>query len=307
MKAACPNCGGNDFHQIMPYQNQSRLLDGCDISQCETCEIHFITPAPDQESWLAYNRSYFESAHSGLNLAPMSVIYHQAMAKIRVKHILESIGTSNPPASVLEIGPGVGYFARYWKTCFPECDYYALESDTSLHSCLRENGIQVLEDGIEQLENRPIDMCVMSHVLEHVINPSDTLRYVTEPLRKNGLLFVEVPCLDFLYKDVHEPHMIFFSESSLADCAKRAGYDGLKLSFHGDRISSIRRYDLPRRILVKLSRLTNIQLTHGFGPSDNTVKYYNLTDEEALAVAQTRPFVGQNEPSRWLRMIARKQ
>ena len=121
MKAACLNCGGSDFHQIMPYQNQSRLLDGCDIYQCETCEIHFITPAPDQEAWLAYNRSYFESAHSGLNLAPMSVIYHQAMAKIRVKHVLESIGTSKPPASVLEIGPGFGYFAQYWKMCFPEC------------------------------------------------------------------------------------------------------------------------------------------------------------------------------------------
>lgn len=306
MTTGCPNCGGSNFRRVMAYRNQSSLLAGCDIVQCECCDISFIKPAPDEAAWVRYNENYFERAHDGLNLAPEAVAFHQALAKIRVEHVSSHLCSSKASPSVLEIGPGVGYFANEWKKKFPETVYFAIESDTSLYSGLRKNGVRVLENGIQQLPERCVDVCIMSHVLEHVIYPSNVLHDSTKPLRNGGLLFVEVPCLDFMYKKIHEPHMLFFSRKALANCAKRAGFKEIQLTYHGDKISKIRRYSLVRRILVKLSRMMNLTLTIGFGPSDDIIARYNLTGQQALAVAQTRPFAMQEKPSRWLRMIARK-
>lgn len=306
MTAACPNCGSYNFQLIMPYRNQSKFLAGCDIAQCKDCDLNYIAPAPSEATWVSYNENYFKSAHDGLSAAPQAIEFHEALAKIRLEHVVKNLDLSIAAPTVLEIGPGVGYFAEQWRKRFHGGDYFVLESDISLHPTLREQGIRVLEEGIAQLENDSVDVCVMSHVLEHVIYPSDLLRDVNRLLRDDGLLFVEVPCLDFLYKNVHEPHMLFFSREALANCAKKAGFSNLRLTYHGDRISQIRLFDLLRRILIKLSRITNLPLTIGFSPNDDIVKLYGLTTNQALAVAQTRPFVTQDVPSRWLRMVARK-
>ena len=306
MTIECPNCRSDDFQFVQPYRNHSSFLEGSYIARCVVCDINFITPAPEATEWQSYNENYFERAHDGLNLDHASIAFHQAMAKIRVEHVIKNLDPPKPSPTVLEIGPGIGYFAKQWKEQFPESSYFVLESDKNLHAHLLERGIMVLDKGIEQLEAGSVDICIMSHVLEHVIYPSDVLREVTAPLKKGGLLFIEVPCLDFIYKDIHEPHMLFFSKEALRGCARRAGFSNTKLTYHGDKISVIRRYAFLRRVMVKLSRLTKLPLTIGFGPADNIIKQYDFTVEQALAVAQTQPFVTNQEPSRWLRMIARK-
>ena len=43
------------------------------------------------------------------------------------------------------------------------------------------------------------DLIIISHVLEHVPNPRSFIDSIIPFLANNSIIFIEVPCLDFLY------------------------------------------------------------------------------------------------------------
>lgn len=59
--------------------------------------------------------------------------------------------------------------------------------------------------------NNPYDVIIMSHVLEHLTAPVETLQWAYDNLKPKGLFYIEVPnSLNFI-----EPHLSFWTSQTL--------------------------------------------------------------------------------------------
>ena len=308
INSQCPGCCASDIQYVSEYKSRSDLMTGKQVLKCKSCQLVFAHPLPDAQAWENYNNTYFESAHGGVNRAAITIAFHKAIARIRLGHLnthLKKLGQT--PHRVLEIGPGEGHFAEAFLSEFPEASYHVLESDQSVYQSLLDKGVDILESPKQKTSNSKYDLIVISHVLEHTLDPVSFLRVMTANLRKEGILFVEVPCLDNEYKKFHEPHVLFFSKTSLESTAEAAGFKNVNVTYHGDTVENIKRFELIRRILTKLALMMKIPMTLFLGPSKSVVETFDLNSLEALAVSLTRPYDTQKTQSRWLRMVAQRK
>ena len=65
----------------------------------------------------------------------------------------------------------------------------------------------------------------MNHVLEHVADPVELARGITELLIDDGIAYFEMPHSDYRFKEDVFPHTLFFTPASLARLAHAAGVE----------------------------------------------------------------------------------
>jgi hypothetical protein len=302
----CPICSSNSYEKIMAYKFNSKMFEGRDIRQCNDCSMRFIYPMPTQEEWDLYNASYFTNAHGGLHITPWIHAYNSGLAKVRLASLVDYIKSNNLSIKkILEIGPGPGYLMKEYLSRFPETQYYVVESDSSVHEKLNQLGATIIEpDEIETITD--VDLLVATHVIEHTLKPVDFLSYFSTVLRRNGCLFIEVPCLDYQYKDIFEPHVAFFDMTTLATCFEKAGFYNFQFTYNGDTISKLRINSLIKKIIIKLQLKTKLPFRLFLGKHwPNKGRFY-LDYNEALAISETSPHIIQNVKSRWIRGFGQK-
>lgn len=308
MKITCPVCGSGNTAIAAPYRHHHPAFTGLHRATCADCGMSFATPMPDAATLDAYNASYFDSAHGGAATHPVSVAFHSGINRLRVAHLERYVADQRLTVkSVLEIGPGGGYFAKHWLAQHPDSAYHALESDRSCHASLRALGVQVGEGPTALARVPQVDAVVLSHVLEHVADPAAFLRAVTGPLRPGGVLFIEVPCRDWEHKDEDEPHLLFFDKAPMGRLVESLGFGRTWLSYHGRLIGDLRRSGLRRRVgqalRTRLMARGVIAPFAGMRPGLEPVR-------DPLDRAAVRPFHAHREhaqPAWWLRAVAAKQ
>ncbi len=71
----------------------------------------------------------------------------------------------------------------------------------------------------------------MSHILEHASSPVAFLQQALQFLKPGGVLFVEVACRDYEFKETHESHLLFFDKLSLMRLFERLGLIDIQLRY----------------------------------------------------------------------------
>ncbi len=265
-----------------------------------------VFPLPSKEKWEDYNNSYFINAHGGLTSSTWIETYNIGLAKIRLAALTNYLKEQNLVlSSVLEVGPGQGYLMREIKNRFPKLNYYVVESDASVHDILAKHGATIVDSAdVENINN--LDAVIATHVLEHTLDPINFLTYYTNPLRAGGVVFIETPCLDHAYKDVHEPHVLFFEKSTLGRVFRDCKLNNIRLTYNGDVIPSLRRNGFLRKCLVKLELKTGVPFHYLFGKFWAAKVSSALSYQESLAITETSPHIEQKSPSRWVRGFGTK-
>jgi hypothetical protein len=303
---SCPLCTSPSSKFIKPYAHNSDFFQDKEIRECFNCSMQYIYPMPKEEDWNAYNTSYFMNAHGGLITSPWIKAYNIGVAKVRFCQIIDWIKTSQIEVkSILEIGPGQGFLMREWLTHFPETKYYVVESDSSTHAELSHfGGVIIPSEKIQSIA--PVNLIIATHVIEHTLKPIDFLSHFCSALSLDGGVFIEAPCRDHLYKNIHEPHVQFFDKNSLSLCFDAVGLTRHNIFYSGDRIKNLRQNALIKNLIVKLQRLTKIPLSFILGAHWPNKSKYNLSTREALAIVETSPHIHQSEQARWVRGFAQK-
>ena len=230
---------------------------------------------------------------------------------MRLRHIREKSGILELPSSVLEIGPGPGYFCETYLAYHPGAQYAALETDHACHGPLRKLGIEVF-DCFEGLDKKGMyfELLVMSHVLEHCQCPSEFLEKALHFLKPGGILFIEVPCRDFEYKKVFDAHILFFDKHPMEQLLLRDSLTDLRLSYHGEDIEKLKQenqlfYRLFYRMLNKYRRVLQRfgrKMVQEAEASELPVPDVGMWE----AVRSYEAHVESLRASRWLRVLARK-
>lgn len=293
----CPICSGRTMQELGPYRSKSPALGNRDKVKCIDCAMVFAAPIPDQALWDAYNADYFQEAHGGTAEARQAVLFRKAMAHVRYDYVKKSARQMGLTLnSVLEVGAGHGEFMEDALRDQPSLTYTVIDTDNSVLATLQAKGGHAVTDFAE-VPAASQDLVVLSHVLEHTRDPVSFLRSCAETLRPGGIIYVDVPCLDYLYKDSDEPHLLFFDQPSLRNALANAGLTPQDIGYFGALHVDIRAEMQRPRALRILRRL------RAFATNWN-LPMMPLAERAIIAgfSAQKR----QSSPARWLRGIALK-
>ena len=297
----CPICESmGQFHK--DYTASNPIFTGLAIHSCLNCGFFYVYKMPSSTELEKYNSSYWDNAHSYLASSSFDNPWFQLLANLRHNYLEEFVDLNN--LSILEVGPGEGYLAKRILSEHTNVSYHVVESDKSVFNVLNTLPIKVYGDFLSIPSNQKYDLVIASHVLEHVSDPQDFIASIQSFVRTSGLLFIEVPCLDFLYKSFHDPHLLFFDKPSLGYLLKDNSFEVLDLSYCGQEIHSPHKsfltsisYRIFRKLLLHFNFL-GILLP-------NIASLSSLeNDEQKLMCLYHSCYVNSVNPSHWLRAVA---
>jgi len=305
---SCPVCSTADAQISNVYRGVHSAFKGLHRVQCRSCGLSFASPMPNEDDLNDYNSSYFEAAHGGTTTNKTALAFFKGIGRLRKAYVETYLLSQQIVAGkVLEIGPGPGFFASSWLEKYPNTTYLAKETDLSCHPGLNTIGVQVIDDTSEVTADVSVDLVVMSHVLEHVADPNSFIIDGTRSLRDGGVLFVEVPCLDYMHKPIDEPHLLFFDNMSMEHLLRSAGFESVELAYFGQEIQSLSAESIFRSKLMSVrSKLVALGVLWPFGRKRKGMETL-LSSLERASVAPFKAHLESSKPTWWLRAVARKK
>lgn len=235
----CSICGTSASpSQSIPYPNAGLELHPQKIVFCSKCEAGHSFPNIDEsllDSYYSKNPSAWEGEAQTMRDMPI----HLSLGASRWDWIRRPLSPEEEPLSILDIGAGNAGFGmavslRHKKNI----QYFAQDLDQRVLNKLKsywpkQEGVQLnLVKNLSEL-NEPVELLVLSHVLEHMQNPADFLKLHLSKVRPNGLVFVEVPNQDFRFKKNLFPHLTFFNETSLKALFETCGIKPIQSGIFG--------------------------------------------------------------------------
>ena len=187
MTPDCPNCQGHSTFLFTATDTNRRLsLELFQYYRCTVCGLLFLFPIPENMAQF-YDQGYYEAPNSARQIARQEK-HELAKLDLLLKYT-ERRGT------LLEIGPGRGYFAQLAKESGFVVE--AIEMDKDSCSYIEKSlGIRTyLTDQPEQVLKTlgEYDVIVLWQVIEHLRNPWRTLHSAATHLSEGGLLVVATP------------------------------------------------------------------------------------------------------------------
>ena len=129
-----------------------------------------------------------------------------------------------PGAKVLDIGAGIGTFAK--KLHDKGCDVHCYEPDLMQSEIIKSNGISVAID-MDEIEKSSFDFIYSLNVLEHIDNDVDALKQWLTLLKPGGRMLIYVPAFQCLYSSMDKKvgHFRRYRKKELIEKSKLAGFD----------------------------------------------------------------------------------
>ena len=268
---ACPVC--SNAERALLYDD---LWDGSFLTapgtwslwRCAGCRSAYLDPRPTQASiGRAYEQYYTHAAaktphlktgfarlkdmlgngyrnrHYGTALHPSSSLGAVVAALIpatrrRMDHnfrFLPRLDGGNK--RLLDVGCGAGYFLTVAREAGWECS--GAEPDPAAAANATARGLDVRQGGIDAWHDSPtgFDAVTMSHVMEHVPDPRETVEAVFDLLKPGGQFYLETPNIDALshgafgrdWRGLETPrHLVLFTLESLTGLLKNSGFTEIR-------------------------------------------------------------------------------
>jgi 2-polyprenyl-3-methyl-5-hydroxy-6-metoxy-1,4-benzoquinol methylase len=305
----CPVCG--DPRRASELEGLGDATFGAtmgtwSLKRCLSCRAAYLDPRPDPSSiHLAY-RNYY--THAPVKAATRSVAaflkhalangYRNHLFGTKLKpalalgalltplfpaiaqHIQEEdrgVGRRDGvPGRLLDVGCGNGHFMQVaqrlgWLS-------YGVDADTAAATAARRCG-EILGSQIHELGPdyaQFFQVVTLSHVIEHVHDPVDTLQHCWRILQPGGYVWIETPNIDSVGYEVFGPqwrglepprHLVLFNPASLRSCLERAGFERIRIlpprdvaeylftlsaAMQSGRIAERDRSPLPQQVLQRV-------------------------------------------------------
>lgn len=171
--------------------------DKYEVIDCEACGFKHLNPIPFQKEIKDYYKNkYYQSGAQKL-LDPEKELKDMKWMTLAYKDMLEVLSqyVSQASRKLLDVGCGNGFFLQFmrnngWKTVGIEPSIKAYEYAFSL-------GLNVFNstfgEFIQKKRQGYFDVINLHHILEHMLDPLETLSNCKKILKSSGLICIEVP------------------------------------------------------------------------------------------------------------------
>ena len=268
------------------------------VVQCNNCSLAYLVPIPDQIELNRFYSSYWVSETAVQSSSKESLEVYKAESFSRLSYLVNKIG-SLKNKRILDFGAGHGLFGKVLNERGHDTSYYAVETDKEIVNGLKKEGINAATK-IEELNKKDFDIIVVFHVLEHIINPMEFIKFLIKYLKKGGVLFLEIPNKDYMFKKLFEPHVLFFNANSLDVLLNEFPFYDIEIVGCGRELDNIPKERSMKKVFRR--QIGNILRLMGF-------RKKNSRDNNILNIEMIREIYEMDKLGRerqWLRAIAKK-
>jgi 2-polyprenyl-3-methyl-5-hydroxy-6-metoxy-1,4-benzoquinol methylase len=195
---------------------------------CRNCGLVCLNPRWDEAGYAEYYRGAYYGTYLTLdNSTNPSDVRGLSISKVTAQF-------ADPSASILEIGAGFGGNMRalhsngYSNLTGIEVDSHCCQSiKDNIPTCRLFNG--TLNDYTSATREK-YDVIILSHVLEHFVEPNDALLQVRSLLKPDGKLLILVPDTGYphrLLAQLTTPHTHYFTKRTLDLILRKCGFENL--------------------------------------------------------------------------------
>ena len=230
----CPLCHGTHIEHLFQVARQGKLWR---LGHCLDCGLHFTDPHPTLEDIKHfYTGNYHgEQREEGGTERKFGPKYER---------YLQWLGTFVPSGSTLDVGCSTGLFPHMFLKKGYDAEGLELNPESAEWGAAHY-GIPIHCRTIEDHAHtsaKAYDLITMTDVLEHTVNPQETLGVVHRLLNPGGHLLVTFPDIqapksryyqllakvfrrDWLWITCHVPHHTWeFTEPMARNCFQKAGF-----------------------------------------------------------------------------------
>jgi SAM-dependent methyltransferase len=198
----CHICESSEKEQIKI--NNEPLVDGqfgfsVHPVICKNCGLVFLGKRWSKEFYGIFYENYYDDLYR-LETKPeygiSAVINNMDVIWNRIKpHVIDV----NEKLNILDLGSSYGHGLKHLQSKLPNSNIFAIESSPESIEVLQSSEIGatlITNDFDLDWENKykdSMDIIVMRHVFEHVLDPLLTLKKIRKALKKDGILYIAVP------------------------------------------------------------------------------------------------------------------
>lgn len=260
---ACPACGDSQWTDAFETR-------GFQLSRCRACTHLFVSSGLDSDTLAsAYSRGYYKANDAEPGTGYRDYLGDSARRISGFEWRLRQIEAHcQERGRLLDFGCAVGLFVKVaadagWQAVGYERSEWAAEYGRS------HLGVQIHVGSMAEVltDAPPFDVVSMWDVLEHLEDPSESLRWVRSRLRSGGLLALNTVNAGSLgarlagrrWRHIAPPHHLqYFSRRSLERLLSQQGFEICSAEANGVMLSAAN----PASSLSALPRLVERACTH---------------------------------------------
>ncbi len=221
----CAICYGNE---LFPYGDEK---NGFRFVKCGDCGYVVASPMPTREELNeVYSAGHFRSSYHPEEAVDTGLCAQREVQYVQDRALLLEFVSAG---RLLDFGCGNGRFLGGFPRSFEKFGYEFNRTTTEYLHQTAEFQVLDTEEAVRALPARSFDAVTMRGVIEHLVDPEETLAFLADKLGAGGVLFicatpnVDSPCALVYGTDWNQftpPfHLHFFSPRTLAVMAARHG------------------------------------------------------------------------------------
>ena len=240
----CPACSRRSHRSLGKFRSTHFPLDRSTnwsrdefhLFWCD-CETVYLAPLPSEDDFRAmYTDAEQFSSEAYMDQDRIELILEFLTSRLEFLASSMTCGLDGP--SILEIGAGNAWMCRAAKSIFPTCRTTAQDITTEVADRCPWTDEYVVAKIAHLRTDEKFDVISLTHVFEHVPDPTETLRLLRPLLHPRGRVFITMPFRprgrtrpilrdDWLsYSYLHVPaHLQYLSERSMRRLAERTGFE----------------------------------------------------------------------------------
>ena len=174
--------------------------------EARSCPKGDVVLVQDMVSGLVFNAA-FDASLLEYDVDYQNEQAHSGVFQSHLQDVMAIIDRHFQDRSLIEVGCGKGYFLEILKQQGYEV--------TGIDPAYEGDSPDVVKACFEPALGIRVDAVVLRHVLEHMMAPVDFLRQVADANGGRGLIYIEVPCFDWICQsrawfDIYYEHVNYF-------------------------------------------------------------------------------------------------
>ena len=202
-------CGYSKESTDVLLTKKDRFGIPCKNLLCRNCGLIRLKDRLDDESTATFYRDDYRNIYVGLDIATSDFFNSQTQRGVEFYKFISQFVDIQKIKTIFEVGCGAGGIVNAFNhegRLVSGCDY-----GEKYLAFGREKGLNLYQGELSSTHTKKgsQDLIILSHVMEHFNNPIQSLTSITEFIKPEGYLFVEVPGIFNIPKTYFNPLMYF--------------------------------------------------------------------------------------------------
>lgn len=234
------NKPASELHCLLCGNSKAKILSEMDsfgfkvrYYLCQTCGFVFQNPGESAAADPAFYDETYRKLYQSTEEPTAKDLRQQRLRAEYQLNLMQNHGVCRL-GRALDIGASSGTLMQTFHEAYGG-EMIGVEPGNAYRKLAEEKGFKVYPslDQLQANETAKFDLVTIMHVLEHLEDPLGTLREIKAGLLEDrGFLLVEVPNF-YAHESYELAHLSCFTEHTLSEMLKQAGYSIMHARKHG--------------------------------------------------------------------------